>query len=270
MLKIKMGMRRSGKKHKTVIFLVAVMALSWTVSALAEDIFSRAQALFLQKKYWQAIEECTDVIKKNSSNKEVLAEANYLAGASYVNLFDFLSAKKSFQAVVDKYKETLYFEDAALALGDVEFVQENLYEASKSYTEFLLTKPSNRRLATLYFRLAEVSAKLGKKEEKDKYLGMLQREFPGSFDARDAQRLKRTGNFYTVQVGAFTNFENADNFVDELKAKGYEVYSILCLLSGKKLCRIRVGRFSSEKEAEGLKSRLERDGYFAKIFPVEN
>lgn len=225
--------------------------------------------MFLKHQYWQTIQACAALMHDHPDNVELMAEASYFTGASYANLFDFLTAKKNFKVIVDKYKDSSYYEDAYIGLGEVEFLLENYKEALRVYMEFFDAHPSLKRMATLYFRLAEVNLKLGNKEEYKKYLKLLKTEFPKSFEARDASRLVEADSFYTVQVGAFTNYENAEKFITELKAKGYEVYSVLCLLADKKLCRIRIGRFKAPEEAEQLKQKLEREGYFAKIYPFE-
>lgn len=235
----------------------------------AEDALGKAKILFLQRQYWQTIEECTRVINSHPNQPDVLAEANYFAGASYVNLFDFLTAKKNFKVIIEKYTGTPFFEDAYLGLGDVEFLQENFDEALKVYQDFLAFSPSPKRRATLYFRLAEVYLKKGDQKQFQIYYDKLQQEFPLSFEARDARRLIQHDQVYTVQVGAFTNYDNAKKCIAALKAKGYDVYSVLCLLSGQKLCRIRVGRSATLKEAQVLRDRLELEGYPAKIFPRE-
>ncbi len=260
-------MRKSGLGR--FVLFTAVFLFIFVSQGRAEDPLNKAKALFLQHKYIQAIDECSSVIKNHPQDSELLAEANYMVGASYANLFDFLSAKKNFKVVVDKYKGAAYYEDAYMGLGDVEFLQENYKEALKIYNDFLSSGPSKKRLATLYFRLAEVNLKLGDKEEAKKYLDKLQKEFPLSFEAKDARRLSVNEEFYTVQVGAFVNYANAEKFISELKGKGYDVYSVLCMLSGKKLCRIRVGRSKSLAEAEALKKKLDAQGYFAKVFPME-
>ena len=115
--------------------------------------------------------------------------------------------------IIEKYKGSSFYEDAYVGLGDVEFVQENFNEALKVYNEFLATNPSRKRLATVYFRLAEINLKKGNNQEYKKYYDKLQAEFPLSFEARDARRLSEQENFYTVQVGAFTNYANADKFI---------------------------------------------------------
>ncbi len=261
------------KKHNIIFVQVLGALLSVGVTACAaapaDGILDKAQLLFLQRQYVQAIDECVKAVKEHPDNPAIISQANYLTGASYVNLFDFLTAKKNFQVIVDQYSGSPYYEDAYMGLGDIEFLQENYGEALKVYEQFLRTDPSPRRRATLYFRLAEIYLKRGDRELFKKYYDKLQKEFPLSFEAKDARRLQGSGSYYTVQVGAFTNFDNAQECINQLKAKGYNVYSVLCMLSGKKLCRIRVGRYATEKEAEEAKGKLESDGFLAKVFPLE-
>ncbi len=260
------------QKKGNIIFITAIVALLFVYSAAtaqAEGVLDKAQILFLQKQYVQAIDECAKAVKEHPDNPAIVSQANYLTGASYVNLFDFLTAKKNFRAIVDQYSDSPYYEDAYMGLGDVEFLQENYSEALKVYEQFLRIDPSPRRRATLYFRLAEIYMKRGDQESFKKYYDKLQQDFPLSFEAKDARRLQEPGSYYTVQVGAFTNFDNAQEYIDHLKAKGYDVYSVLCMLSGKKLCRIRIGRYRTEKEAEEVKRKLESDGFLAKVFPLE-
>lgn len=235
--------------------------------ARAEGPIGTAEVFFLQRQYWQAIDEFQKAVKENPDNPDLAAQADYFTGACYVNLFDFLTAKKNFEAVVAKYKQSPYYEDAYLALGDIEFLQENFQEALNIYNDFLSGHPGKRRLATLYFRLSETNLRLGRKKEFREYLDKLQKEFPLSFEAKDARRLSQNDEFYTVQVGAFTDYDNAEEFIAQLKSKGYKVHSVLCMLSGKKLCRIRVGQYRTMDEAQLLKKKLEADGYFAKILP---
>ncbi|MFH1691812.1 MAG: SPOR domain-containing protein [Candidatus Omnitrophota bacterium] len=246
-----------------IVCFIAVMP-AW---AGAQEAMQVAETLFLQEHYWQAIDAFQDAIKEHPDDSDLVAQADYFTGACYVHLFDFLTAKKNFETVVGKYKESPYYEDAYLALGDIEFLRENFQEALDVYYDFLSENPGNKRMATVYFRLAEINARLGRKDEFKKYMGKLQQEFPESFESKDARRLLASDEFYTVQVGAFTDYDNAEKFISQLDAKGYKVHSVLCMLAGKKLCRIRVGKYRTMDEAKELKKRLQADGYFAKILP---
>jgi len=248
----------------------AAAVLLWVIGGgwcAAGEPLAKAEVFFLQKLYVQAIEAAQEVIQEHPDDARLMAHASYLTGASYVNLFDFLTAKQNFRVIITKYKDSAYYEDAYLGLGDIEFLQENLEEALQIYTAFADRGPTSKRRATLYFRLAELYLKNGDVVRSRDYLKRLREEFPLSFEARDAGRLEGEKVWYTVQVGAFTDFRNAKVFVEELKNKGYDVYSVLCMLSGKKLCRVRIGRFFGKREAQSLQERLTLDGYYSKICP---
>lgn len=255
-------------KRNSFFLLLGILLIARSAFAF-ENPLEKAQLFFLQKQYVQAIDECAQVVKSYPARPEVVSQANYLAGVSYTHLFDFLTAKKNFKAIVETYKGSAYYEDAYMGLADVEFLQENYNEALKIYEEFLRLDPSKKRRATLYFRLAEIYLKQGREQEYKTYFDKLQKEYPLSFEAKDSLRLRGQDSGFTVQVGAFTNYENAEKFISRLKEQGYEVYSVLCMLSGKKLCRIRIGHYKSEEEAQEVKRKLLKDGYFAKVFPLE-
>lgn len=250
-----------------LVLISAFLIVMGTTDAFAADSLGSAKAFFLQEKYWQAIGECNALIRGGNQDKDILAQANYIAGVSYANLFDFLNAKKSFEVILGKYKGSSYYEDAYLGLGEIEFLQQNFDEALKVYLNFLDLNPTSKKKATVYFRLADIYIQQGDDAEYRRYVEKLKNEFPNSFEAFDADRLSEAVDFYTVQVGAFSDYNNAKKFIAELEARGYEVYSVLCMLSGKKLCRIRIGKFKTLDEARELKDKLELDGYFAKIFP---
>ncbi len=257
-----------GRRRVLVSLVLAAVCGAGNRCGAAEEPLAKAEVFYLQKFYVQAIAASQDAIQEHLQDVELAARANYLTGASYVNLFDFLTAKKNFLTVVDRYKNTAYYEDAYLGLGDVEFLQENIEEALKVYRAFLGEDPSSKRRATLYFRLAEVYLKKGDVAAGRQYLKKLREEFPGSFEARDADRLSAEKVWYTVQVGAFTDFKNAEKFIAGLTAKGYEVYSVLCMLSGKKLCRVRIGKFADRKDAQSLQKKLTLEGYYSKVFAL--
>ena len=70
---------------------------------------------------------------------------------------------------------------------------------------------------------------------------------------------------YTVQVGSFARERNASTLVNRLKRLSYDAYLEKDPIQNK--CRVRVGRLQSRTEAEGLESKLRREGYPTKIYP---
>ncbi|MBU5294104.1 N-acetylmuramoyl-L-alanine amidase, partial [Anaerosalibacter bizertensis] len=64
---------------------------------------------------------------------------------------------------------------------------------------------------------------------------------------------------YRVQTGAFSQRENAQNLVDELKAKGYEAM----IVEKGGIYKVQVGAFSQRGNADKLAEQLKADGFEA-------
>ncbi len=62
---------------------------------------------------------------------------------------------------------------------------------------------------------------------------------------------------YTVQVGAFADFTNAQKYSEKFAKLGYQTEIIVENINGKKLHTVRVGSFASLEEAQVEKDRLE-------------
>ncbi len=62
---------------------------------------------------------------------------------------------------------------------------------------------------------------------------------------------------YAIQVGAFDNFANAQNYSERFARLGYQTEIIAETVKEKKLYTVRVGNFVSLEEAQKEKARLE-------------
>jgi len=62
---------------------------------------------------------------------------------------------------------------------------------------------------------------------------------------------------YTVQVGAFSKEENAQNFAKEIRDKGYQTY----VVKGKTLYKVQVGGLETADEAKAISEKLKKLGY---------
>jgi cell division septation protein DedD len=67
---------------------------------------------------------------------------------------------------------------------------------------------------------------------------------------------------WTVQVNATTNPQQATELARNLRAKGYDAYTVLAPMRGQTWYRVRVGRFSNHdrNQAKELEARLKKDG----------
>lgn len=64
-------------------------------------------------------------------------------------------------------------------------------------------------------------------------------------------------NVYTVQVGAFSKEEGAQNLAKKIRAKGYQTY----VIKGKTLYKVQVGEFKTLDEAKAISETLKKLGY---------
>jgi len=62
---------------------------------------------------------------------------------------------------------------------------------------------------------------------------------------------------YTVQVGAFSKEEGAQNLAKEIRGKGYQTY----VIKGKTLYKVQVGEFKTSDEAKAFSEKLKKLGY---------
>lgn len=77
--------------------------------------------------------------------------------------------------------------------------------------------------------------------------------------------------FYSVQVGAFRNMDNADALMKRLKGKGYEAFVHSVTVGNEKIQKVLVGRFEEKKKAEELVSAIKnKENIKAVIFSSES
>lgn len=80
-------------------------------------------------------------------------------------------------------------------------------------------------------------------------------ELPGDYNSKNA-------GVYTIQTGAYTSAKNAKELSQKLKAfdKNLDVELMEEQSRGKKVLRIRAGRFASRQEAEAFNELLKEEG----------
>mgnify|MGYP001570970384 FL=1 len=77
--------------------------------------------------------------------------------------------------------------------------------------------------------------------------------------------------FYSVQVGAFKNMDNADALMKRLKGKGYESFVHSVTVGNEKIHKVLVGKFEEKKEVEKLASTLKtKEDISALVFSFDS
>lgn len=149
-------------------------------------------------------------------------------------------------------------------------LNENAEEAKAVY-EFIYEEYPDFEYADLcLFRLYSYNYAIGNYITAASYLDKLKKEFPDSPYAKAADNLPKpnrkktvvkkrgtaTKSKFTVQVGAFSQSENARKLSDKLKAKGYSV-SLASKVVGSSIFHIvTVGEFNNRERAENLSRKI--------------
>jgi DedD protein len=78
-------------------------------------------------------------------------------------------------------------------------------------------------------------------------------------------------SFYSAQVGAFKNIENAEAITERLKKNGYDAFIHSITRGNEKVHRVLVGKFEEKKEAEKLASTLKtKENISALVFSFDS
>lgn len=224
------------------------------------------KADFLRGNYRRVIFEGQAQVDR--INLRAADELGCILGLSYLKEGDLAAAEESFKRVL-KNSSGKFKTHAALGLADTYLTGGQFQEAENIYNK-LLDEDSNISLkAAILYRLSQSGFKKGNNSQGSEYLFRLKRDFPASPELRLTRAigwiepLSKVGGEYSVQVGFFTDRENADNLKDKLLNKGYSAY--VEQASGGN--RVRVGRFKDRKEALDLEHKLSKEGFPTKICP---
>jgi len=74
---------------------------------------------------------------------------------------------------------------------------------------------------------------------------------------------------WAVQVGSFSNGDNAKRLQSELKAAGYATFQVRLVADGRTMHRVRVGPVDDRPAAEALAARLGKAGYPGRVVQVD-
>ncbi|MCD6310173.1 MAG: SPOR domain-containing protein [Candidatus Eremiobacteraeota bacterium] len=72
---------------------------------------------------------------------------------------------------------------------------------------------------------------------------------------------KTVETLYTLQIGAFSKKENADDVYNQLKKKGYSVHLITIGQENQKIYKVHVGTFRDRESAKNQQAKLKNQGY---------
>lgn len=225
-----------------------------------------ALSLMLRGEYVQAIDACRS-LELNAKN-DLKSEILYLQGNCFMKLDRQEDARVTFKKALPFARGDLATE-LYMSIADTYFLQKKYQQAIVIYEQMLTkTKNEDAYMCTLYYKLGKAYQNESEWAKTKYYFGLLEKKFPDSFELAVVKRTSVGGNFFTVQVGCFSNRRNAEKLQADLRDKGYEVYITPFQANGSELYRVRVGEFMSRLAAEHSEAELQSKEHLpTHIFP---
>ena len=258
-------MTHKNKKHFSFF---SVPALCWAgVIALLFSFYGASSfAVTINDAYKDYLNEDYQAAAENARSLPVKPETIYLTGLSYLKMANYEKAREYFQKVAIMTKQSPVYEKSKVKFADTFFLEGDLNQAKNEFCAILKNKRMTDYASHAHLRLAQVASKQGDWTEKQKHLAAIEDKYAGSVESRFVPILKGYGDYFTIQVGAFTAKRNVLALKNELQRKGYKVY-VLKSESGYTIYKVRVGKYLRRAEAERVTESLVKDGYAARIYP---
>ena len=247
---------------------IAVLAVSLFSAPPASSAFDleKAREYFVKEDYPGTIKECENILAYKGYSRE-LDELYYILGLSYMKTENYLRASDIFEIIINEFRDSAFRDDAMLGLGDTYFLRGDYNAAQSQYKTFLEKEPLTRLKPAVYYRFAQICVNNGDQRGAREYLEKLKKEYPLSFESRMELIPAQDALSFTIQVGAFSKNDNAQNLCRILIGKGYKAYIEEASSGSGRTYKVRVGKLSSRFEAQQLERQLSNEGYPTKIFP---
>jgi cell division septation protein DedD len=104
--------------------------------------------------------------------------------------------------------------------------------------------------------IKSVNDKTNSKQSIPKEMKLHEKQLPKELSPASRENVFSDQN-YSIQVGAFADFANAQKYSEKFAKLGYQTEIIVETINKKKLHTVRVGSFASLAEAQKEKDRLE-------------
>lgn len=202
---------------------------------------------------------------KNAKSLREDDQALYFLGLAYIKSGHYSAARAPLRKLIRRFPNSKFYDLGMIKIADTYFLSKDYIRAKELYCEIEKRKISNG-MPLVLLRLAQIASRNGSWSEKDKHLRRLKSKYPGASEIKFAKVLESLGDFFTIQVGAFSVRSNGWALVEELKNK-YSAYIIEDKKSSYPIYKVRVGKFKSRSEAQKVSLKLLNEGYPAQIYP---
>jgi len=238
-------------------FVIAAILLVLPLAAHADN-FSDAAKDYIYGDYQDSLNKA-QAFKRDP-------QGMYLMGLNNLKLGDYPKARECFKAVTAAGSSSMFTDQARIKIADTYFLEKNYPVAKKEYLNLQGSPVANNFLSLIYLRLAQIAAKEGNWQEKADYTNKIKAQFPKSAEMKYIEVLEAHGDFFTVQVGAFSSIDNAEAIRKDLKGR-YETYVVKDVRPSLTIYKVRVGHFTQRAAAEAVCAKMLNEGFPAIVYP---
>jgi tetratricopeptide (TPR) repeat protein len=250
-------------KLKFILLLLFLFSLNSICFASTDTLW----IYLLKRDYISLIERAKQIEKASHLDYSEREEIYYLKGVAYLKLNRYIEARENFHNLMTNCPRGKWFDYAYLGIADSYFLAKEFDKAIVIYQNFLSKNTRSPLRAHCYYQLSECYRRLGNWVKAKDFLSRTQ-NYPFSFESRMGRDIiNKEQFFYSVQIGAFRNRDNAYNLNRQLKKKGFDSFILEGIKSGALIYKVRVGRFLTKQEASGVMTKLRQIGYSTSLVP---
>lgn len=242
-------------KFQILLALLTLLLFSLPVYALS---LIDAQKDYLQGHYEEAIEKA----KRLRETDQTL----YFLSLVHIKIGDYPKAEAYLRRLIKRFPNSSLYCQGLVKLVDTYFLQKDYSNAKQLYQEIEKRYPDLNNRPLVLLRLAQIASRQGNWDEKHKYLELIKTKYPQSSEMKFVNILEEYGDFFTIQVGAFSEAENAQRLKEELSQK-YKAYIVEDKKGNYPIYKVRVGKFKKREEVEKVAAKLRNKGYPVRIYP---
>lgn len=192
-------------------------------------------------------------------------QALYFLGLAYIKVGKYSAARIPLRKLIRRFPDSKFYDSGMIKIADTYFLDKSYAQAKELYLEIERRSVSSG-MPLVLLRLAQISSRNGDWSEKGKYLRRIRSKYPKASEMKFVEALETLGDFFTIQVGAFSVRANARSLAEELRSQ-YSSYIIEDKKGSYPIYKVRVGRLKSRYEAQKISLELLDGGYPARIYP---
>jgi len=274
-----------GKIHSdgdsSLRYFSEVIDLTDTGGKSAEALLWMCKYSFLRGSYSITLEQ-TKEFEKRFHHSLFLPQILWLSGSSYRVTGYTHEAQQQFRKISEEFPRSQWAPWALLGTGDCFFSGGEFAQAINHYRRLIDRYPDSDPLPLALISLCWSLIETKEIENALLYYNLYQDRFSSGISDREElleriraelsekikkeKKAKRKTAKYTIQVGLFSNKDQAEKEFKRFESRGYTTTISKVSKDQEVLWRVEVGIFDSKKRAENLKSRLERQ--FGKTYKV--